>query len=280
MAEPILVKRDCPTSRAQTKEIIRQRAISGQDVLILPEGTNTNREMLIRFKPGAFYPGVPIQTIFLKYETDDRIDNLSWTWDGPSMSTILFLTLCKFYTSLKIIRFPVYTPKDEELRNANVFRDNVHKKVCEWSKTRSSLFSFDDTGYFLFAKLAKVPRSPVGSKFVKMVAKILIFYITDFSVAQNQNRDNIMFQLANWYMRQEQIENRQPTADRFRDKLKELDNRKGIAEKQVLYYAVIHVISKARAKIKLNHVTRIVTQADFNLILGIEKGNIVIMRLM
>jgi len=89
-----------------------------------------------------------------------------------------------------------------------------------------------------------------------------------------------MFQLANWYMRQEQIENRQPTADRFRDKLKELDNRKGIAEKQVLYYAVIHVISKARAKIKLNHVTRIVTQADFNLILGIEKGNIVIMRLM
>lgn len=50
-------------------------------VLIFPEGTCTNRSCLITFKPGAFYPGVPIQPVCIRYP--NKLDTVTWTWEGP-----------------------------------------------------------------------------------------------------------------------------------------------------------------------------------------------------
>jgi hypothetical protein len=80
----VYVWRDDPNSRQNTiKEIVRRATSTDgwQQVLIFPEGTCSNRTGLITFKPGAFYPGVPIQPVCIRYP--NRLDTLSWTWQGP-----------------------------------------------------------------------------------------------------------------------------------------------------------------------------------------------------
>lgn len=89
-AQPIYVCREDPASRHKTIQDIIDRANSKENwpqvniiytecisttkilysntiflsqILVFPEGTCTNRKGLIQFKPGAFYPGVPVQPI-------------------------------------------------------------------------------------------------------------------------------------------------------------------------------------------------------------------------
>ena len=41
--------------------------------MIFPEGTNSNRKSLPKFKPGAFIPGVPVQPVLLRFEGWDTL---------------------------------------------------------------------------------------------------------------------------------------------------------------------------------------------------------------
>ncbi|PSN47347.1 hypothetical protein C0J52_06559 [Blattella germanica] len=86
--QPVYVWREDPNSRQNTIKEIIDRATSKQDwpqVLIFPEGTCTNRSCLITFKPGAFYPGVPIQPVCIRYP--NKLDTVTWTWEGPGALT-------------------------------------------------------------------------------------------------------------------------------------------------------------------------------------------------
>ena len=75
-----------------------------QQILIFPEGTCTNRKVLITFKPGAFYPGVAVQPVCIRYP--NRLDTLSWTWDGPGTMKILWYTMTQFVTYVEIEFLP------------------------------------------------------------------------------------------------------------------------------------------------------------------------------
>jgi hypothetical protein len=82
--QPVYVWREDPDSRQNTIKEIKRRTTSPdgwQQILIFPEGTCSNRKGLITFKPGAFYPGVPVQPVCIRYP--NRLDTLSWTWQGP-----------------------------------------------------------------------------------------------------------------------------------------------------------------------------------------------------
>lgn len=83
MAQPIYVKRENYNSRTQTIQDILDRAKSTFDwpqIMIFPEGTCTNGQALIEFKPGAFYPGQSVQPILIRYP--NKIDTYTWTWQG------------------------------------------------------------------------------------------------------------------------------------------------------------------------------------------------------
>lgn len=78
MAQPIYVKRENHESRSQTITDILERVNSPYtwpQIFIFPEGTCTNGQQLIDFKPGAFYPGHPIQPVTIKYP--NKIDTVS-----------------------------------------------------------------------------------------------------------------------------------------------------------------------------------------------------------
>ncbi|XP_065440231.1 lysophosphatidylcholine acyltransferase 1 isoform X4 [Chrysemys picta bellii] len=129
---PVFVSRSDQDSRRKTVEEIKRRAQSDgkwPQIMIFPEGTCTNRSCLITFKPGAFIPGVPVQPVVLRYP--NKLDTITWTWQGPGALEILWLTLCQFHNFVEIEFLPVYIPSEEEKKNPSLYANNVRRVMAE-----------------------------------------------------------------------------------------------------------------------------------------------------
>ena len=81
------VSRENPNSRKDTVDEIIRRSEPVHDanprarwpqLILSPEGTTSNGKALLYFKPGAFYPGKPIQPILVRYP--NHINTITWTW--------------------------------------------------------------------------------------------------------------------------------------------------------------------------------------------------------
>ena len=64
----IFVDRKDANSRAVTRDALLARAADDRwpRVLMFPEATTTNQEALLRFKPGAFLAGLPVQPVVIR----------------------------------------------------------------------------------------------------------------------------------------------------------------------------------------------------------------------
>jgi len=156
--QPVYVWRDDPNSRQNTiKEIVRRATSTDgwQQVLIFPEGTCSNRTGLITFKPGAFYPGVPIQPVCIRYP--NRLDTLSWTWQGPGALELLWLTLTQFCTYCELEFLPVYVPSEAEKRDPHLFARNVRKVMAEALQLPVVDYSYEDCRVMNSAKKLGLP---------------------------------------------------------------------------------------------------------------------------
>ena len=101
--QPILVSREDSKNKLHVIEEIKKRAAPESDwpqLLVFPEGTTTNRSCLITFKPGAFIPGLPIQPVVVEY--NNKLDTITWTWEGLNTFQCIFYTLCQFENKLEI----------------------------------------------------------------------------------------------------------------------------------------------------------------------------------
>lgn len=143
--QPVYVWREDPNSRQNTIREIQMRSCSEDDwaqVVIFPEGTCTNRTSLIQFKPGAFYPGVPVQPVCIKYP--NRLDTITWTWEGPGALKSLWLTLCQFHNYCELEYLPVYVPSADELKDPKLFANNVRQKMAIALGIPVTDYSYDD----------------------------------------------------------------------------------------------------------------------------------------
>ncbi|XP_050921425.1 LOW QUALITY PROTEIN: lysophosphatidylcholine acyltransferase 1 [Lates calcarifer] len=142
---PVFVFRSDQDSRRKTVEEINRRAQSGGEwpqIMIFPEGTCTNRSSLILFKAGAFIPGLPVQPVVLRYP--NKLDTVTWTWQGPGAFKILWLTLCQPHNPMEIEYLPIYTPSNEEKENPALFANNVRKLMAKALEVPLTDLSFDD----------------------------------------------------------------------------------------------------------------------------------------
>ncbi len=83
LSQTIFVDRRTSSTRRDALEAISERARSKENwpqIFIFPEGTNTNRRLLLKFKAGAFAPGVPVQPVLIRYGGCERIDPVTWTF--------------------------------------------------------------------------------------------------------------------------------------------------------------------------------------------------------
>ncbi|XP_004535128.1 lysophosphatidylcholine acyltransferase [Ceratitis capitata] len=157
-AQPIYVQREDPNSRQNTIREIVDRARSEDEwpqVVIFAEGTCTNRKALIKFKPGAFYPGVPVQPVLLKYP--NKYDSFTWTWDGPGVLKLLWMTMAQLYSRCEIEFLPVYTPSEEEIADANLYANNVREVMAKALGVPTSEYSYEDVITMSRAKDMRVP---------------------------------------------------------------------------------------------------------------------------
>ncbi|XP_078688123.1 lysophosphatidylcholine acyltransferase 2-like isoform X2 [Branchiostoma floridae x Branchiostoma belcheri] len=171
--QPVLVDREDPNSRRNTIEEIKKRAQSSgawPQVIIFPEGTCTNRSCLINFKQGAFFPGMPVQPVAIKYP--NKLDTVTWTWQGPGGLTILWYTLCQFHNRLEVEFLPVYYPSEEEKKNARLYAINVRAKIAAVLDIPITDHTFDDCMLMVAAGKSDMPMDAGLVEFQKLKEKL------------------------------------------------------------------------------------------------------------
>ncbi|CAG2117716.1 unnamed protein product [Medioppia subpectinata] len=146
ITDPVFVQRDSQSSRNNVLSSVLEK-IKFVRIFFFPEGTCTNRRALCQFKAGAFKLGLPVQPVALKYDQGDGPDTLSWTWDGPAVWKSIWLTLCRFNTSLEVTKLPVYYPSPEELKDPELYAYNVSVLLSRELDLPNLYYSYDDVKY-------------------------------------------------------------------------------------------------------------------------------------
>ncbi|KAK0153559.1 Lysophosphatidylcholine acyltransferase 1 [Merluccius polli] len=170
---PVLVFRTDQDSRRKTVEEIKRRAhSSGQwpQIMIFPEGTCTNRSGVIRFKPGAFIPGLPVQPVVLRYP--NKLDTVTWTWKGPGAFKILWLTLCQLHNSIEIEYLPVYVPSEEEKSDPALFANNVRQVMAKALQLPLTELSLEDLQLSLSQGPLSIPRNSSLMAFNRLICRL------------------------------------------------------------------------------------------------------------
>ncbi|XP_014404077.1 PREDICTED: lysophosphatidylcholine acyltransferase 1 isoform X1 [Myotis brandtii] len=167
---PVFVSRSDQDSRRRTVEEIKRRAQSNgkwPQIMIFPEGTCTNRTCLITFKPGAFIPGVPVQPVVLRYP--NKLDTITWTWQGPGALEILWLTLCQFHNQIEIEFLPVYNPSEEEKKDPALYASNVRRVMAEALGVSVTDYTFEDCQLALAEGQLRLPADTCLLEFARLV---------------------------------------------------------------------------------------------------------------
>ncbi|KAF7664363.1 hypothetical protein LDENG_00179090 [Lucifuga dentata] len=170
---PVFVSRSNQDSRKKTVEEIKRRAHSGGEwpqIMIFPEGTCTNRSCLITFKPGAFIPAVPVQPVVIRYP--NKLDTITWTWQGPGVFEILWLTLCQLHNEFEIEYLPIYTPSEEEKKNPALFAINVRCVMAKALGVPTTDYSFEDCQLAMAEGQLKLPVDTCLLEFAKLVRRL------------------------------------------------------------------------------------------------------------
>lgn len=167
------MKREDPDSRQNTVREIQRRAQAGgawPQIIIFPEGTCTNRTCLITYKLGAFHPGVPVQPVCVRYP--NKLDTITWTWEGPGAFQLLWLTLCQFHTNFEIEFLPVYHPSEKEKADPKLFANNLRKVMAEALKVPVTDHTYDDCRLMLQARHLNLPMESGLVEFQKLHKKL------------------------------------------------------------------------------------------------------------
>ncbi|KAM6980136.1 lysophosphatidylcholine acyltransferase 2 [Aplochiton taeniatus] len=171
--QPVLVSRKDPDSRKNTIREIDSRAKSGghwPQVLIFPEGTCTNRSCLITFKLGAFIPGVPVQPIIMRYP--NRLDTVTWTWQGFSSGKLLLLTMSQLYTTVEIEFLPPQIPTEEEKKKPPLFANTVRGVMARALGVPVTDHTYEDCRLMISAGELTLPMEAGLVEFTKISSKL------------------------------------------------------------------------------------------------------------
>ena len=148
----VYVSRSDRDSRRKAVDAITRRAKSSGNwpqIIIFPEGTMTNTSRLIKFKHGAFIPGVPVQPVFLEF--NNSWDTTTWSCeDDGKLLQLIWYSLCQFYINAKVTYLDVYYPTLEEKINAELYADNVRQVIADYSHIPCSNLRNEDR--FLMAR--------------------------------------------------------------------------------------------------------------------------------
>ncbi|KAM4871879.1 lysophosphatidylcholine acyltransferase 2B-like [Thomomys bottae] len=171
--QPVLVTREDPNSRKNTRDEILKRVTSRDkwpQILIFPEGVCTNRSCLVTFKLGAFSPGVPVQPVLLRYP--NALDTVTWTWQGFSGLQACVLTLSQPFTRVEVECMPVHVPSDEERSDPLLFANAVRVQMANALGVPVTDHTFEDCRLMISAGSLRLPMEAGLVEFTKINQKL------------------------------------------------------------------------------------------------------------
>lgn len=129
--------------RANAKDKERTRQIMKDHVslknspplLVFPEGTTSRYDTVLRFKPGAFEFGLPVQPMLLHWR---------WNFTDPSSTATTSVKswalqiLCQFYHYVEVEFLPVLEPDEGEKSNPLFFANNARKVIVQGLQRRAA----------------------------------------------------------------------------------------------------------------------------------------------
>eukprot|EP00659_Diplonema_papillatum_P009175 gene9175-14228_t len=136
--------------RGQVVETIKRRATEGgwPQVALFPEGTTTNGKALIKFKAGAFIPGVPVQPVAFEFPNSEVDIDPSWVFGvkGPSMGlfTVTLRLMSSWSNPMRVTYLPVVHPTKEEKENPAVFAERVRRVIAAELKVPCTEHELED----------------------------------------------------------------------------------------------------------------------------------------
>eukprot|EP01084_Bolivina_argentea_P125059 221607_1 len=130
-AQTIAVDRKTESSRKKVinemKKIVNN--FDAPPLLIFPVGTTTNQKYFPKYKIGAFVLGQPVQPLILNYKW--RYGNLQYGHDESALFS-MYYGWCQFQNNVEIIALPVYKPNKEEIKNPELFANNVRIEMTKY----------------------------------------------------------------------------------------------------------------------------------------------------
>ena len=145
LLQTVWVDRDSRQAKTVTLEEIKRRCLEPgwPQLLVFPEGTNTNGQALVLFRSGAFSPSKPVQPVSIK--TPNMVDTVTWTWvQRHTLSSLIFFTLISPFTIMDVEFLPVIQPTEDEIEDARVYAKKVRKVLGEHLNLPCSEMSYRD----------------------------------------------------------------------------------------------------------------------------------------
>jgi len=133
--QSITVDRNSEDSKKAATEEIQARSVGNKKglyppILIFPEGTTSNGKGLIKFRVGAFIPGVPVQPVIIRYYYKHFNPSICYY---PIFSMMLIL-LCQVINYMEVTFLDVYYPSEEEKKDPKLYAENVRQYMSKHGK--------------------------------------------------------------------------------------------------------------------------------------------------
>lgn len=125
----LYVERTSAESRKKAGEELCKRARDNSlpRLCVFPEGTTSSGSQLLKFKYGAFKPGMPVQPAVIKYITP--FGKISWDIQNGFICVLSILSSPFIIAKIKFL--PVYVPNDQEKENPEIYADNLKVLMAE-----------------------------------------------------------------------------------------------------------------------------------------------------
>eukprot|EP01063_Lacrimia_lanifica_P014182 TRINITY_DN20821_c0_g1_i1.p1 TRINITY_DN20821_c0_g1~~TRINITY_DN20821_c0_g1_i1.p1 ORF type:complete len:569 (+),score=191.23 TRINITY_DN20821_c0_g1_i1:75-1781(+) len=138
----IFVDRTDPNARKVVSDTIKSRAKAGEyadgshwpQLFLFPEGTTTNGTAVIKFKLGAFTPGVPVQPVAVEFPNDHLDTDPSFILGvrGPmfGLPKIFLRMMASWNNPMRVTYLPVVNPTEELKANPPQFAEQVRGMIA------------------------------------------------------------------------------------------------------------------------------------------------------
>ncbi|WCJ23120.1 Lysophospholipid acyltransferase LPEAT2 [Euphorbia peplus] len=170
----IYVDRFSQSSRKEAVNEIKRKAACDRfpRVLLFPEGTTTNGNVIISFQLGAFIPGFAIQPVVVRYPHV----HFDQSWGCVSLGKLMFRMFTQFHNFMEIEYLPIVSPLDNCKESPVHFAKRTSHAIASALNVVQTFHSYGDL--MLLMQASKSKQEKPSSFMVEMAEVESLFHIS------------------------------------------------------------------------------------------------------